>query len=289
MIRYDIAQPALEGSIEAHKPGWSQRAADRTAEFRALGRYPKEKSIWSEVKPVYMRLQGGSKCAFCERKLEAEAFGKGEQDVEHFRPKGNVKSWTMPQELATAGIKATRPPGGKGYHLLAYHPFNYTAACAPCNQALKGDRFPIAGSYDLGGDDPAKLRKEKPYLIYPLGRIDDDPETLISFHGLSPRPVPPSGHGRRRALVTIALFKLDDVETRKSLFRERALVLQALYPQLEKAAAGVAKAAKLASAFLSPTAPHANCARSFKRLFDSDRDEAKSVFDLAGELILGMS
>ncbi len=289
MIRYDVTAPALRKSIEAHRPGWLKRAADRTERFRKLGRYAEEVSIWSEVKPVYMRLQGDSKCAFCERQLESDTHGKGEQDVEHFRPKGNVKPWPVPKELAAAGVKVSRPPSGKGYHLLAYHPLNYSAACGPCNQVLKRDYFPIAGTYDLAGEDPSKLREEKPLLIYPLGRIDSDPESLISFYGVSPRPVARSGHDRHRALVTIHLLDLDNVLTRKSLIRDRARSILALYPQLEKAAAGIARAADVASTFLRPTAPHANCARSFKRLFDRNRDEARALFNLAEELILRMS
>jgi len=74
-------------------------------------------------------------------------------------------------------------------------------------------------------------------LIYPIGSLDEDPETLIEFHGTSPRPVAASGYRRNRALVTIELFKLDDPDER-ILYRDRALVIMALYPLLEKTVDG---------------------------------------------------
>lgn len=87
---------------------------------------------------VSMELQGNCKCAYCERKLESIPFGTIEQDVEHFRPKGGVKSWEMPQWLKDQGIEATQVPHeGPGYYLLPYHPFNYAASCKPCNSRLR--------------------------------------------------------------------------------------------------------------------------------------------------------
>jgi hypothetical protein len=204
MIAYQITKSKLESLIDAEAPGWRQRAALRTEGFRQKGRYEEDSSIWSEVKVVYMRLQGDCKCAYCERKLESIDFGKIEQDVEHFRPKGSVRAWKLPKAFKDQGILATNvPKKGRGYFLLPYHPFNYSAACKPCNSALKKDYFPIAGKYSLTGDNPAKLTKEKPFLICPIGDFDDAPEDLIRFHGVSPQPVAAKGHNRERALVTI--------------------------------------------------------------------------------------
>lgn len=295
MIAYRISRPELEALIEAESPGWLQRATARTNTFRQLGHYAEASSIWSEVKGVYMRMQGQSKCAYCERKLESVEFGKVEQDVEHFRPKGSVREWKIPKELESQDIKATAAPGpGRGYFLLPYHPFNYSAACKPCNTALKKDHFPIAGNYDLTGDDPAALANEKPYLICPIGNFDDDPEDLIRFHGVSPQPTATTGHDRKRALVTIEFFKLDDGTKRKNLLRERAFVIVAMYPFLERLdsqASDVDKADArgIVDGLLSPSAPHTNCARSFKSLFVRDRAEAKAVFDAAARLVASIS
>lgn len=220
MIAYRITQAELERRIEAASPGWLQKAATRTAGFRQKAFYEESCTIWSDVKSVYMRLQGECKCAYCERKLESIDFGKIEQDVEHFRPKGNIKQWRLPKSLGELGIKATVvPEEDRGYFLLPYHPFNYSAACKPCNTLLKKDYFPIAGEYDLTGDDPAQLHvKERPLLVCPVGDFDDAPEDLIRFYGVSPQAVAQGGYDRERALVTIEFFKLDDeAKSQKSL------------------------------------------------------------------------
>jgi hypothetical protein len=296
MIRYRVTRAKLEQLIEQHTAGWLDRATARTDHFREISAYDEASTIWSEVKPVYMTLQGESKCAYCERKLESVELGKSEEDVEHFRPKGNVSAWAVPGELAGKGVVCTDiPDDGAGYFLLPYHIFNYAASCKPCNSALKGDRFPIAGEYVLDGEDPADLRDEKPYLIYPIGTVDEDPERLIEFRGISPRAVPSlTGHRRLRALVTIEFFKLDDVLGRKNLVRERAVIITALYPQLERAVNASTedrrqKARDLVAGFTSAMAPHANCARSLKRLFEEDPAEAEAVFEKAAELITSIS
>lgn len=295
MIGYRVKQAELEALIEAYAPGWVQRAATRTAGFRQKSRYLEPSSIWSKVKPVYMQLQGGSKCAYCERKLESVDFGKGEQDVEHFRPKGRVRPWKAPKALSNQGVVfAPTPLDDYGYYLLRYHPLNYSAACKPCNSALKRDHFPIAGTYDLMGDDPARMTQEKPFLICPIGDFDDGPEVLIRFHGVSPQAVATRGYRQHRALVTIEFFKLDNEAKRKNLIRERAVILIALFPQLEKLADGVTglarrEAEEVVDGFTSPNAPHTNCARSYKDLFHRNRAEAKAVFDAALKLIMSIS
>lgn len=177
--------------------------------------------------------------------------------------------------------------------MLPYHPFNYSAACKPCNSTLKKDHFPVAGNYNVDADDPLSLSGEKPYLIYPIGTLDDDPETLIDFHGPSPRPIAPNGHDRNRALVTIEFFELDNPESRKNLYRDRALVIMGLYSLLEKTTVGTGaeKAAAVANVenFLKPQLRHLNCARSFKRLFDTDPIEAKAIRDSAVALMISIS
>jgi hypothetical protein len=207
----------------------------------------------------------------------------------------NIKEKRLLEALKDQGIMATAVPNeDRGYFLLPYHPFNYSAACKPCNSALKKDYFPIAGKYDLTGDDPAKLTKEKPFLICPVGDFDDAPEDLIRFHGVSPQPVAASGHSRERAMVTIEFFKLDDEAKRKNLLRERAVVIIALHPQLEKLADGATgnakvEAQKLVDGFTASKSAHTNCARSYRDLFQNNRAEAKAVFDGAFKLITSIS
>jgi hypothetical protein len=300
MIQYRITKAKLEALIEAEVPArgnaqsWLQRAATRTAGFREKGYYHEKSSIWSEVKAVYMRLQGNGKCAYCERKLEAIDLGKIEQDVEHFRPKGSVKAWKIPSALANEGIAfSPAPPPGKGYYLLPYHLFNYSAACKPCNSSLKKDFFPIAGTYNLKGDNPVNLKKEKPFLICPVGDFDDAPEDLIKFHGVSPQPVAKLGHRRARALVTIHFFRLDDEAKRKNLIRERAMIITALYPQLKALKSGSASEKKIAriliKGYTASNAPHTNCAKSLQKLFRDNPPEAAQVFEKAAILINSIS
>ena len=295
MIRYRVTLAELEQLIDGEDPKWRGNAGDRTKLFKKKRAYAEESSIWSDVKVVYMRLQGNCKCAFCERKLESVTYGKGEEAVEHFRPKKRVKAWPLPAELVALGIKGrAAPKNNRGYYLLPYHLFNYSASCIPCNSALKGDYFPIAGAYKMSGGDPGALMNERPYLIYLIGDFDDDPQALIQFHGTSPQPVAAAGHPRNRALVTIAFFHLDDMAGRENLFRERASIIVALHPQLEKAngngpPAEKAAADALVKGFTSPKAPHTNCAKSFERLFHANPAEARSVFDKASAYVASTS
>lgn len=284
----------MEALIETEKPGWLKKAAKRTAEFRKSGKYEEKSNIWGEIKPVYMRLQGECKCSYCERKLESIDYGKGEQDVEHFRPKSSVREWKMSKQLADQGITATTVPGTGGYYLLPYNIFNYSAACKPCNSVLKSDCFPIAAAYDLAGDNPVTLLKEKPYLIYPIGDFDSKPEDLIKFHGVSPQAVSKKGYERARALVTIEFFELDDEASRKNLFRERAMIICALFPQFKtidgsSSASAKKTAQNLIDGFTSPKSAHTNCARCFKQLYEADPAEAEKIYELAGNFIVSCS
>ncbi|MCX7049142.1 MAG: hypothetical protein NTX50_27105 [Candidatus Sumerlaeota bacterium] len=244
------------------------------------------KSLWSEIKPIFMEIQGNGKCAFCERKLESVEYGRIEQDVEHFRPKNGVKAWTLPNELKRLPFGSV-PKNNHGYYWLGYHLHNYAAACKPCNTCLKGTAFPIAGKYGLNTrKTPAELHElEKPYLIYPLGDFDDAPEQLIEFCGLSPRPRFKTGHKRNRARVTIAFFHLDDME-RGNLFLERARTIMLLRKYLP---GKDSDSLKVVEKLESSSAPHTNCAQSFHRLFNANRDEAAEAAQDAERFLLSKS
>lgn len=287
MIGYRISRVELRNRIDE---SWLRRANKRAKEIEKAGKYEESTSIWSEVKPVYMELQGNSKCAFCERKLESIDFGKGEQAVEHFRPKGNLKPWPVPAVLNEAGVRTASMPEKKGgYYRLAYDLFNYSAACIPCNSALKRDYFPVAGHYRLDGVSPEDLLDELPLLIYPIGDFDTDPEELIRFHGISPYAVAADGHDRVRGLVTIAFFKLDS-PGRKNLLLERARVIDNLFIALRLGEMTSNRSDKeLASAAITAAtaaeAPHANCARCFCRLYESDPGKARSLATAAAAFV----
>jgi hypothetical protein len=128
-------------------------------------------------------------------------------------------------------------------------------------------------------------------LLYPL---TDDAEQFIEFYGVSPRPRPQQGHARNRALVAIEFFKLDDVNKRKNLIRERAQLITAIFPQLERMCGDGLQhdkqiACGLVFAYLASTSPHANCMRSFVFLFFTAADEARTVYELAAQLVSASS
>jgi 5-methylcytosine-specific restriction endonuclease McrA len=269
MIRYEITPAKLEQAIRKQSPKWLDTAKTRTNRFRKMKRYQEKSSIWSKIKLVYMTLQDG-KCGYCERKFGADRESTIEHDVEHFRPKSAIKKWPPQTRSSLKYAFSTGDASKVGYYLLPYNIFNYIVACKKCNSTYKSDYFPICGSARMcASDDVRALRSEKPLLIYPLGDIDDDPEALITFDGLTPIPVAQSGHKRRRALVTIDFFKL--AVGRDELLRERAQIIRSVYiafyalrneatPFLKEAAKQTIELA------LSSKSPHTNCARAFHAL-----------------------
>lgn len=301
MIRYPVTLGELRRRITAIDASWHNEAAARTAAFRLAGEYnddlpipatgggtKKASAIWSIVKPVYMALQH-DKCAYCERQLSSEEWGRGEHDLEHYRPKKSAKPWKIPQSIEDDGFELTQPLSGSkdpGYHLLAYHLLNYCAACKTCNSGLKSNYFPIEGPRNSMGENPRQMRGEKALLLYPLSNVDPDPEGLIDFHGLSPRAKGTRGFKRRRALVTIEFFQLGS-PARKELFRERARQLTAVYSFLvNKETSGSDIWDLLIEVYRDSKSPHSSCTRSFTRLFERDRAEADEIFDLCS-LYLG--
>lgn len=277
MIRYgdDITIDELNTRIDEEKSSWRDRADKRTEEFRGVGAYdesiPECGSIWSEIKAVYMMLQH-NKCGYCERYLE----GKIQHDVEHFRPKKAVKAYRPPNEpqypFPTGGVWA------EGYYLLAYHPQNYLASCKTCNTTFKKSYFPIAGTRQQS-DDPQVLLAEEPFLIYPIGTMDSDPEAIIEFYGIIAKSSDhdPSAHNYCRAKVTIDLLNLNKRDT---LLKERSTVITALWNALDKYPQDMISKNYIASAQLA-SAPHCNCARSFCRLYQNDPTWAEQLAEFA--------
>jgi hypothetical protein len=288
MIRYPISPGELRRRIRVRKRTWFDRAAAALDELPNRPKSSDFRRLWSEIKDVYIDLQH-SKCAFCEKPLE----GRIEQDVEHFRPKAEVEHWEPPQDLIEAGVVVRQPAEGTpepGYRFLAYHPFNYAAACGPCNSVFKANFFPLARPRRPEARRPPARTTEEPYLIYPIGDLDEDPETLITFEGAVPTPARARGRRRLRALVTISIFKLDDPVERKPFFQGRARALEDLYLNLREIdhgtdAAVVAAARKNVDRMLRDAEPHASCLRCFKRLYDRSPDAARDHFLALSEFL----
>jgi hypothetical protein len=291
VIRYPITLDELRARIEAEAPGWPAKAARRTERFRRAGRYDEKAGIWNLVKAVYWQLQHG-KCAYCERCLADPSFGGSiEYDVDHHRPKGAVREWPTAEIARERDIAygfSTGAPFPEGYYLLAYHVLNYAVVCKKCNSPLKASFFPVAGERGAQSDDPAALREERPFLLYPLGGLDDDPEEILTFIGINPVPRLKRGPRRRLAQVTIDFFELDQ---REELRRERALVLCSLYFALSSLRVESLRehAVRAVETLLAPAAEHASCARAFRVLYDVDRPRAEAIFQAALEYLESQS
>jgi len=283
-----LIQTAVKKKYKPNNTDWLAEALARTAVFRGQQGYSEPpKPNWSDIKRIYMKLQF-NKCAYCEQKLEGGPRGPIVHDVEHFRPKNAVVIWPTKKQLqqpSYAVIVNNRLVTGdacEGYYLLPYSLFNYATACKVCNSPLKRNYFPIAATRITNSDKYDQLKREKPYLIYPLGHLDDDPGKIITFEGVKPVPRPGlSAQQRVRALITIVFFEL---EIREPLIKQRAEVIkkifEAIYDQDHHPDPGRRKqAAKDLTRWQQPSSEHANCARAFYELCQQDLRAARRHYD----------
>lgn len=279
MIRYRITKHDLTEAINELDRNWITKAGDRTRTYSDRRRYVKPpSSIWTDIKRVYMDLQG-FKCGFCERRLERSAFGNVEHDVEHFRPKAMVETWppaTRPERAEGLDFPLGDPSDDLGYFLLPHEPENYLISCKTCNSAFKSNGFPVDGDRDLEMASPRDTA-ERPYLCYPIGLFDDDPQSLIRFEGIVPVPAGSRGRRRRRGQVIINFFGLAE---REGLLIERSVTILSLHLALVHLDAPPNPltgqvATHLVRSLTADHAPHANCARSFGALWTSDRAAAE--------------
>jgi hypothetical protein len=148
---------------------WSQKA--ETA-LRALeGQYGKagdvalEDEYYQDAKPFLLRLFH-QKCAYCETVISASHPG----DVEHYRPKGRIRTKTGVVTITFDGRQVAHP----GYWWLAYQWRNLLPCCIDCNRrrhhqegvsAGKADYFEIRGVRANGPRD--NLHAENPLLLDP--------------------------------------------------------------------------------------------------------------------------
>lgn len=280
---------ALEARITKINKNWLTEAAKRTKHFEDKKTYSEDtyKPSWSKIKRAYMKIQA-SKCAYCEIKLED---GVIQHDVEHFRPKSNVKVWINEKRksrLQKIGFDVNLPLGDDctGYYLLPYNIFNYITACKICNSNLKSDYFPIKNKRQVKSSEFDLLTKEEPYLLYPLGHFDQDaPEDLITFNGhiAAVNPNLTDKNKISRALLTIVFFELN---IRPYLLKQRSEVVKRIFeafndklihadPNRKK------RAEKDLIRWQKNTSEHTNCARSFYQLCESDLNTAFEYYEKA--------
>lgn len=279
MIRYDPDPAAVEAAIRQADAKWFDKARKRTAAMIDLGRFEDASPIWSTVKPAFM-VAHQNKCVFCERQFESADYGKIEFDVEHFRPKSSVQPWPDPvRHPRIAYTFKTGDASPTGYFWLAYDTSNYAASCKVCNTTLKLNYFPVAGSRAAAGATGSTLAKEQPYLCYPIGQGDDDPEDLVTFVATTAVPARKSGHKRRRGQVIIDFFGLNE---REQLHRERARMIGLFGGALQAEAEGRASQqdVRLIGKMDSPALPHAACLRAHRRLWKKDAKIARRAYEL---------
>lgn len=304
MISYRVSEADLVARIHALKPKWRARAAAATAACATAGKYVTKNAdgtdtegLWGEIKEIFMTLQH-DKCCYCERKLASATFGKVEHDVEHFRPKSRVKNWFAPavkKELPDWPASLGKSPAQtKGYFLLPFDPRNYATACKECNSALKSDYFPCGKAPILDAPSPAHAASEEPWLIFPVGDLDESAEDLIQFEGILAQPVhdaasDPKRHWRAR--VTIRFFHLNvpaetggapASEGRENLYRERAETISDLAYALDSRERATTAARRQQDErkirrLVAAEGTHANCARSFLKLWTEAATRAKAV------------
>ncbi len=270
MIRFVLpVGQSLEDLVDAHDPTWQTTYADWSGEGNP----------WGKVKKVFAKLQFG-KCAYCERRVQSGSdTNKYESDVEHYRPKKATTIWKSSQipRPIQAGFST-------GYVWLATNVSNYVLACKTCNSEYKGNHFPIAGRIGQAGQTITELNLlEQPYLLYPIGNLDDDPEDLIEWDGILPKPkiselADPYRHWRAR--ITIEFFELDLREdVQQGCAEQICRVWSALQSRDKKDFAALNKLLD------ENRLPHTACIRAFLKLFLTNPEKANKRVQQARRLL----
>jgi uncharacterized protein with PIN domain len=297
MIRYPQALEQIEAALNEEAKNWFTRAKARTNLFAKKGKYTEETldaagkkktlaPFWSEVKPVYMRRQY-NKCIYCETKLEGQEDAYVQWDLEHFRPKSAVRKWPSKKSAYRYDFD-TGDASAVGYYMLAYHPYNYAAACKTCNSPFKSDYFPVASARLVGKPHPSDYASEEAFLVYPLDSVDEDPEDLISFVGEKAEPKYTRGQDYqkwRRGRVMIDFFGLN----RDGLIVNRAAWLrEAVWPNVVGADRNDPDALRMLSRIRSERAQFTNCSKCFLELCQTNRPEAARMIPVFDEIIRSM-
>jgi hypothetical protein len=266
MIR--IALPvgqSLEDVVDAFDPTWRGKNVV----------WDGKNSPWSDIKEVFVGLQLG-KCADCERLVQADLNeNKVESDVEHYRPKKKTTAWVSRDTKVKTGRSA-------GYVWLAVNVGNYLLSCKTCNTTHKKNGFPIAGLVGQERQSIAALNaREKPFLLYPIGDFDDDPEDLIDWEGFVPVPkITESDDAFRfhRAQVNIEFFKLDQRhDVRRGCAEQICMVWDKFLLMLNVPAEAAEARAFLEDYKTNSMYTHVACIRAFLRLIATDAVKAKQV------------
>lgn len=279
MIRYPITEDELIALINGEKPNWMSRAQERTQRYIAAGGYTDDSDFWGEIKHVYISLQH-EKCAYCETKLQGAVLASKVHEVEHYRPKSEVKPWPNHKVPHWKDFKPAWSTGAGskvGYYKLAYHYLNYAIACTRCNSTLKSSYFPIRGKRDIQNDNPANMHNESALLLYPISLIDpDDPQDLITFKGVLAVPRYNEGPANERAVTTIKFFQLNH----EDLTSRRAEEIRTLWFALQLAEHNPQDKQlydDTIALMCSPQSPFSSCVTAFLTLSQTDYATAQTM------------
>ena len=159
MIKIERGEPPKNTALDNRR----EEKLRKIEELVELGRLKSSciTELWSQksdsrVKEFLYESQH-RKCCYCERKLP-----KGETDVEHFRPKGEIKKTKKKH---------------RGYWWLVYNWENLLIACRTCNRK-KGTKFPLKDEKKRAYTKDSDLDQEEPFLINPL---EENPEQYIYY------------------------------------------------------------------------------------------------------------
>ena len=139
----------------------------------------KDSDFWGDYKDKFAAAQHG-RCGYCE----LPAIGTHYGDVEHFRPKGEVRILNREKQgrertdLSNVADRKSSRTIGTGYWWDAYSWDNYLLSCAICNQAWKKNFFPI-DTGDAPRERPEQGVQESELLLHPFG--DDDPADHFEY------------------------------------------------------------------------------------------------------------
>ncbi|MFS2067177.1 hypothetical protein ACEN9D_00240 [Pseudomonas sp. CT11-2] len=279
MIRYAISESDLIALINSEKPSWMGRAQQRIQSYIAAGGYTDDTDFWGEIKQVYITLQH-EKCAYCETKLQGAVLASKVHEVEHYRPKSEVKAWPNHNVVHWKDFTpawATGTASNIGYYKLAYHPQNYAIACTRCNSTLKSSYFPIRGNRDTQNGNPANMQGESALLLYPVSLTDpDDPQDIITFEGVLAVPKHSAGPAYERAVTNIEFFQLNH----EDLTSRRAVEIRTLWLALQMSKNNPQDKQMYddtISLMCGPESPFSSCVSAFFALSQSDYPAAETM------------
>ncbi len=179
MIHYDRPNEPPGFATDATRLAAAKAVRDKVVARQALASADFE-DAWSRYKITFSDAQGRGKCGYCEARVTASAPG----DVEHYRPKSELKEALAQGKRRPPPKRRDRTrkfgtPQKPGFWWLAYTWNNWLFACTHCNSAWKGNQFPVDGAR------PAMVEgceaNDKPLLLNPFD--DPSPEARFRYFG----------------------------------------------------------------------------------------------------------